>query len=984
MKELLVENSSFKYELLVIDSINKELLMGSIIGEDKKVKGISKNLRKRQGASARNAVDDIREYRYSHASFKISPSYDKVYKKMPKSSMAQLVLYKRDKFEEDSKTLTCLIIANNEEDLKARVFDKLYKNTAVPLLENWMDYIVAELLSDSSLRRVSVIQGEDEIEHTFKAYRLSILQDQLLEIIQRGVRQDRISVCENKEVSDLMEMTTGLDSYLNLYGDILAERIQESFVPKFDPDRDDFSEAVNNYDDACFHNGVELYKGQKVALQACVNSLQESDAVFVIGEMGIGKTIIGSGITYSHFNKKAGLKAIVLCPSHLTSKWKREVESYVPNANGYIVKDFSDLKKIENKIKYPTPSENVFVILSKETAKSSYELMPAVNWSISKNTFTCPCCGMPLKKRVKIPRVGYEMIPFEKNDMMFKKAYNERCQECKTKLWQPSNKNGLGKWLKLGKEGWVMQKHLDDFYIPLEAKEKLTTAESGLFDKLIFAKESVELGNPARGLTAPRKYSMAKYIKDNLKFDYSLIDEIHEYKGGSSAQGNAMADIVRSSKKMIGLTGTLLNGYADGLFYILYRAFPRMMQKEGFEYCDEGEFTRQFGVVKKTNHYVRRGNADVLNGTGKEKKLPGVSPLVFTKFLLENAVFLSLADLDGGLPAYREIPLGIEMDTNLRNEYEDLERRVRSFAFNFTAQGSKLMGQMPQILGSYVDTPFGLDDVVDKQTDEVLVEMKSLPEEPIRNKESELLKLVKEKLENNEKVLIYCQWTESTDILARVQGLLKSNDIDSFVLKSSVSASEREAYINREVGKGKQVMICNPKLVETGLDLLEFTTIVFYQMGYNIFTMRQASRRSWRLSQTKDIEVYFMYYNNTIQETAMGLMATKLQASMAIEGNMGEEGLRALSNNEDLLSQIASAVVEGIKDNVETTSYIVERTERSHDTSRTRTPLQLLLVRPPVSYSLKYLRKPENNSLSKAKTKTMKNFLNDVNILFSV
>ena len=35
-------------------------------------------------------------------------------------------------------------------------------------------------------------------------------------------------------------------------------------------------------------------------------------------------------------------------------------------------------------------------------------------------------------------------------------------------------------------------------------------------------------------------------------------------------------------------------------------------------------------------------------------------------------------------------------------------------------------------------------------------------------------------------------------------------------------------------------------------------------------------------------------------------MATKLQASMAIEGKFSEEGLNAMSNNEDLLTQIAS------------------------------------------------------------------------------
>ena len=146
--------------------------------------------------------------------------------------------------------------------------------------------------------------------------------------------------------------------------------------------------------------------------------------------------------------------------------------------------------------------------------------------------------------------------------------------------------------------------------------------------------------------------------------------------------------------------------------------------------------------------------------------------------------------------------------------------------------------------------------------------------------------------------------------------MLEDNGITAFEMKSNVAPDKREEWVEKHLEKGMEVMICNPSLVETGLDLLEFTSIIFYQMGYNLFTMRQASRRSWRLSQSNDVKVYFMYYQNSIQEQALSLMATKLQAAMAIEGKFSEEGLRAMSNNEDLLTQIANNVVEGIKDTV--------------------------------------------------------------------
>ena len=157
-------------------------------------------------------------------------------------------------------------------------------------------------------------------------------------------------------------------------------------------------------------------------------------------------------------------------------------------------------------------------------------------------------------------------------------------------------------------------------------------------------------------------------------------------------------------------------------------------------------------------------------------------------------------------------------------------------------------------------------------------------------------------------------------------------------------------------------------------DLLAFTNIIFYQLGYNLFTMRQASRGSWRLSQDKDIKVYFLYYKNTIQEQAISLMATKLQAAMALEGKFSEEGLRAMSNNEDLLTQIANSVVEGIKNSVETTNFTVERTERVHDYSRERKSLKELLVASPISYAFSFLERPASK-----KTTKYKNFNKSIN-----
>ena len=75
------------------------------------------------------------------------------------------------------------------------------------------------------------------------------------------------------------------------FGDILAQKIQQNFVPKFIPGEQEYSETVNDYDDSCYEAGLELFDAQKSVIQACVNNFKKSDITFIIGECGSGSKL---------------------------------------------------------------------------------------------------------------------------------------------------------------------------------------------------------------------------------------------------------------------------------------------------------------------------------------------------------------------------------------------------------------------------------------------------------------------------------------------------------------------------------------------------------------------------------------------------------------------------------------------------------------------------------------------------------------------
>ena len=114
------------------------------------------------------------------------------------------------------------------------------------------------------------------------------------------------------------------------------------------------------------------------------------------------------------------------------------------------------------------------------------------------------------------------------------------------------------------------------------------------------------------------------------------------------------------------------------------------------------------------------------------------------------------------------------------------------------------------------------------------------------------------------------------------------------------------------VKQGIDVMICHPRLVQTGLDLIDFPTICWYETDYSVYVMRQASRRSWRIGQTRPVKVVFMSYRNTLQADALKLVAKKLQSSLAVEGELPEDGLAAYGDDgDDLMMALARKIVSG-------------------------------------------------------------------------
>ena len=643
-----------------------------------------------------------------------------------------------------------------------------------------------------------------------------------------------------------------LGEFIDKFKDAIARRVVESYPPLYRPSE----------------NGRRLPRllrtplgAQEDAIRGAVLSLEAHRGTTVVGEMGTGKTFIGAAAAHM-----AGFRRIlILCPPHLTKKWKREVEETVPGARAAIVTSITGLERL----RISAGSGPLFVVMSRERAKLSYRWAPAIieRWATSKGwlvrneetgePFRVPCCPDCTSQIV-----DKDGVPLTYADLNRRKR---TCAHCGSPLWQADR-------------------------------------------------------------SGPKRYPLSDYVKHRMNgfFDLLIGDEVHEYKGRGSAQGIAAGVLADVCGKSLSLSGTLMGGYSSTLFHLLYRFSPEIRTE--FGRSEERRWITRYGFEEYT---VGKPDDDAIEDgrNSRRRKFrkvirerPGLVPSALFH-IIGNTVFLRLADVASGLPSYEEQVMLSSMDSeedstgySQRSAYNTVFDELRKrLAVALKAGSKRLLATYLQTLLAYPDGCTRGETVFDPRSEDIIVQAPPLSEEKLYPKEKALVDLVAAERLEGRRVLVYATHTGTRDITGRMDDILTRHGFRVAVMKAeAVAPDRREAWVADRVRQGIDVLICHPRLVQTGLDLIDFPTICWYETDYSVYVMRQASRRSWRIGQTRPVKVVFMSYRNTLQADALKLVAKKLQSSLAVEGELPDDGLAAYGDDgDDLMMALARRVVSG-------------------------------------------------------------------------
>jgi hypothetical protein len=174
-------------------------------------------------------------------------------------------------------------------DYRQQIYDVLNDRYNTPMLPEWKDHIVDEMISQGFYEELIVkCYGSD---YTLEAGLLRVTEEDLEEIITEAIQgmEFEFAIEEDGRTPDegILNDLTSIDDYLTEFAGPLGKRIQENIALRFDPDKDEHHPAFHDINLHANQNGLTgLYPPQANTVMGIANTLVEDHYCFLIGEMG--------------------------------------------------------------------------------------------------------------------------------------------------------------------------------------------------------------------------------------------------------------------------------------------------------------------------------------------------------------------------------------------------------------------------------------------------------------------------------------------------------------------------------------------------------------------------------------------------------------------------------------------------------------------------------------------------------------------------
>ncbi|EFV74940.1 MULTISPECIES: helicase-related protein [Cytobacillus] len=593
------------------------------------------------------------------------------------------------------------------------------------------------------------------------------------------------------------------------------------------------------------------------------------------------------------------MAVLLSAPGITLRKWQsKEIGKTIPYAKTTIIRTADEALKMLNRIRKgyrPAPGEMEITIIGIDKAKRDAEPYYAGVWKRingKKNYgWHCPDCGRQLLKKVE-----GEWFPLEWSDV----AYGEQPSAERLADARAENKmlpNGLPedylvKWRRT-------KKFMKCSYTPMPKG----CVES---DEAVCGIKMYRPAVKSRGETRNRPTTNISRVFKKMKkyFDLYICDEAHQCKAGGSGRSDAYDKMVKAAKRNLNLTGTLVNGKASSIKELLWRSTPQDLIDKGFnDASGDLAWAEKYGKLKQVVYLQDEVNSQGWVTRQRRKPMqpteePGIAPQMTAQFLLHKTAFLDIDDLGLPLVELVEKPMFIQPKHEHEAAYRVFHKEMYDKCSKLARAGAKGAWSKfnPAVLNYAARADLGAfySFMSIDGTEDIITAPKL---EGYTAKEEWLIDQVKTELAEDRGVVIYNNYTGEYQLNERTQKILQANGVESRILNES-NTEKRSEILQKFEEENVKVIICNMKLVEVGLDLLAWPTLIFNQLSYEVNVVRQSAKRSHRIGQHRLCKVLVPILNGTQEVSQFKKVMSARGHALMTEGRLDRGELAKYSYDE--------------------------------------------------------------------------------------
>ena len=355
-------------------------------------------------------------------------------------------------------------------------------------------------------------------------------------------------------------------------------------------------------------------------------------------------------------------------------------------------------------------------------------------------------------------------------------------------------------------------------------------------------------------------YGLIRNDKDeyeNVDFELCIVDEAQNIK-------NYQAEMTKEIKKIkakckIALTGTPLENNVTELWSIFDFIMPGYLNsvikfREKYNVKDVDE--EGLKLLESLNHQIkpfilRRKKQDVVKSLPKK---------------IENKIYIELPEKQKML--YMKV---------LNDTKKEMDEMISEGGFQKSRM--KILQLLTKLRQICIDPSVMYENY---NGESIKIE--------------ELLRVVKEAIENDHKILIFSSFKR---VLDNVKEIFDKNKITYYMIDGSVKSKDRMTMVEKFNNDDTNCFLITLKSGGTGLNLTGADTVIHLDIWWNPQVENQATDRAHRIGQTKTVSVIKLVTKGTIEERIIELQdKKKILSENLIEGKNDSKSLSSLTEKD--------------------------------------------------------------------------------------